>query len=300
MAGAPAGPPDEAGSPYASRRRSPPGTASSASRTRPSRRGSERHSAARTGSGSTTGRTRAAASTTRFASTASGRRCALTRPSEAWLIGDVPIYVAQGSVDHRAHPDLFLRARRRAPPDKLAARPALGQPALRLGRRGARRLPLVDRAPPAHARALRPDRIDHFQASPSSGRSRSAGRAPDVGCPGRARPSSRRPRPSSAPAGDRGGSRPDHARRARAARPARLPGHGRAPLGLPGQPDSPHRFENHREHQVIYTTTARHGHAPRPLPAPKDLAADRAGAPSRAALAMIRSRTCSSSAAKPG
>ena len=30
------------------------------------------------------------------------------------LIGDVPIYVAQGSVDHRAHPDLFLQVSSRA------------------------------------------------------------------------------------------------------------------------------------------------------------------------------------------
>ena len=36
------------------------------------------------------------------------------------LIGDVPIYVAQGSVDHLAHPELFLPGLvAGAPPDKL-------------------------------------------------------------------------------------------------------------------------------------------------------------------------------------
>jgi len=36
------------------------------------------------------------------------------------LIGDVPIYVARGSVDHVAHPDLFLEDERAgAPPDAL-------------------------------------------------------------------------------------------------------------------------------------------------------------------------------------
>jgi 4-alpha-glucanotransferase len=36
------------------------------------------------------------------------------------VIGDVPIYVAQGSVDHRTHPELFLRGFvAGAPPDKL-------------------------------------------------------------------------------------------------------------------------------------------------------------------------------------
>ena len=70
------------------------------------------------------------------------------------LIGDVPIYVAQGSVDHRAHPDLFLPGLvAGAPPDKLGplgqhwGNPLFDWDAV------ARRLPLVDRAPPAHARS---------------------------------------------------------------------------------------------------------------------------------------------------
>ena len=37
---------------------------------------------------------------------------------------------------------------------------------------------------------------------------------------------------------------------------ARLPRDGRAPLGVrAAEADSPHRFENHREHQVLYTST---------------------------------------------
>ena len=56
------------------------------------------------------------------------------------LIGDVPIYVAWGSVDHRAHPELFLRGacRRRSTRQARPSRAALGQPALRLGRAGRR------------------------------------------------------------------------------------------------------------------------------------------------------------------
>ena len=52
------------------------------------------------------------------------------------LIGDVPIYVAQDSVDHLTHPELFLNGarRRRAAGPARPAGPALGQPALRLGR----------------------------------------------------------------------------------------------------------------------------------------------------------------------
>ena len=71
--------------------------------------------------GSQTGSRRAGASPTRFGSTASGRRCASTpRERGIGLIGDVPIYVAQDSVDHLTHPELFLQgAVAGAPPDKL-------------------------------------------------------------------------------------------------------------------------------------------------------------------------------------
>ncbi len=156
------------------------------------------------------------------------------------LIGDVPIYVAQGSVDHRAHPELFLpRLVAGAPPDKLGP---LGQhwgnplfdwdAAARDGYRWwierlRRTLALFDLT-----------RVDHFRgfaefwAIPKG--------APD------ARSGSWLPGPGAAvfeaaeaelgaAARDRGGPRPDHARRGRAARPARVSGDGRPALGLPGQ-----------------------------------------------------------------
>ena len=119
------------------------------------------------------------------------------------LIGDVPIYVAQGSVDQRVAPrPLPARPRRRgAARQARPARPALGQPALRLGRRRARRLPLVDRAPAPHARALRPDpdrplpRLRRVLGDPGERPRRAVGHA---GCRGRAPRSSRPPSGSSA------------------------------------------------------------------------------------------------------
>ena len=118
-------------------------------------------SASATRTGSTTGRgsARAVRSPTRCASTASGRRCG-RMPSERGvrLIGDVPIYVAPGSVDHRAHPELFRDdAVAGTPPDaytdkgQLWGNPLYDWPALR--RRGYRWW--TERLP-AHVRALRP------------------------------------------------------------------------------------------------------------------------------------------------
>ena len=74
------------------------------------------------------------------------------------IIGDVPIYVAPRSADHRAHPELFQERRRRGHAARRLHRqgPAVGQPALRLAGDAAPRLPLVDRAARAHLRALRP------------------------------------------------------------------------------------------------------------------------------------------------
>jgi 4-alpha-glucanotransferase len=81
------------------------------------------------------------------------------------LIGDVPIYVAPGSADHRAHPDLFIDgAVAGAPPDRFAAdgqlwgNPLYDWPALRRRRyrwwveRLRRTMQLFDAA-----------RIDHFR-----------------------------------------------------------------------------------------------------------------------------------------
>ena len=89
------------------------------------------------------------------------------------LIGDVPIYVAPGSADHLAHPELFRDdAVAGVPPDAFTRRrPALGQPALRLAgaaRRGYRWWIARFRA---QLRALRP-RPDRPlpRASPPTGR----------------------------------------------------------------------------------------------------------------------------------
>ena len=86
----------------------------------------------------------AARSPTRCASTASGRRCArYAEERGVRLIGDVPIYVAPGSVDHRTHPELFRDdAVAGTPPDaytdkgQLWGNPLYDWPALR--RRGYR------------------------------------------------------------------------------------------------------------------------------------------------------------------
>ena len=178
------------------------------------------------------------------------------------LIGDVPIYVAQGSVDHLTHPELFLDGLvAGAPPDPLGplgqhwGNPLFDWDAVAKDgyrwwiERLRRTLALFDLT-----------RIDHFRgfadfwAIPEGEQDARTGRwlpgPREPRLPGRrggARPAAR----------DRRGSGPDHAGRRSAPRRARLPGDGRDALGRPPdrEPDSPHRFENHREHQVIYTTT---------------------------------------------
>ena len=110
---------------------------------------------------------RAARSPTRCASTASGPRCARYAAERGVrIIGDVPIYVAPGSADHRAHPELFRDgARRRHAAGRLHRQgPAVGQPALRLARDAAPRLPLVGRRGSRRTFALFDlARIDHFR-----------------------------------------------------------------------------------------------------------------------------------------
>ena len=176
------------------------------------------------------------------------------------LIGDIPIYVAQGSVDQRAHPELFLTGLvAGAPPDKLGP---LGQhwgnplfdwdAAARDGYRWwierlRRTLALFDLT-----------RIDHFRgfaefwAIPAG--------APD------ARSGTWLPGPGSAVfdaaaaelgplpviAEDLGRITPDvHALRDRLG----FPGMVVLLWAFQGKAENPHRFENHREQQVIYTTT---------------------------------------------
>ena len=263
MAGAPAG---AAGrrrlAVRAPRRRSRPGTASCSTRPRRrSRRASEAAFRRANAFWIEDWGGRRQPSTTRFASTASGRRCAPTRPSEGVrLIGDVPIYVAQGSVDHRAHPELFLPGLvAGAPPDKLGP---LGQhwgnplfdwdAVARDGYRWwierlRRTLALFDLT-----------RIDHFRgfaefwAIPEGAPDARAGRW--LPGPGAAvfEAAEAELGPLPVIAEDLGLITPDvHELRDRLG----FPGMVVLLWAFQGQPDNPHRFENHREQQVIYTTT---------------------------------------------
>ena len=199
------------------------------------------------------------------------------------LIGDVPIYVAQGSVDQRTHPDLFLEGLvAGAPPDALGPR---GQ---HWGN------PLFDWAAVAAEgyrwwiERLRRTfslfdvvRIDHFRgfarfwAIPAGSKDARKGtlaarprrgRLPGRG--GRARPT----------AGDRGGSRADHAGRLRAPRPARLPRDGRAHLGVQRAEDEPAPVREPPRARGALHVDARHRHVARQAPAAESLEADRARA----------------------
>ena len=177
------------------------------------------------------------------------------------LIGDVPIYVAAGGADHRAHPELFQPgAVAGVPPDRYSNRgqlwgnPLYDWPAMRRRRyrwwteRLRRTFELFDLA-----------RIDHFRGfvaywSVPEG-------APD------ARRGRWRRGPGAAPfaAAHRAlGALPLLAEDLGVITPAvrRL----REELGLPGMAvlewafddssrHSPHRFENHSRHSVIYTAT---------------------------------------------
>jgi 4-alpha-glucanotransferase len=188
------------------------------------------------------------------------------------LIGDVPIYVARGSVDHLAHPELFLDGLvAGAPPDAMNPRgqhwgnplfdwPALGRGGYRWWTERLRRtFALFDLT-----------RIDHFRgfvaawAIPARVRDARKGRW-------RRGPGAAVFRAAAAELG----TLPVIAEDLGMITPAvtRL----RDELGFPGmvvllwafqQPRSnPHRLENHREHSVIYTTThdtdTLRGHFPR-------------------------------------
>ncbi len=178
------------------------------------------------------------------------------------LIGDVPIYVAPGSADHRAHPELFQEGVvAGAPPDSFSSdgqlwgNPLYDWPALR--RRGyrwwtarlARTLQLFDLA-----------RIDHFRgfvsywSVPAGSRTARAGRWKRG--PGRA--------VFDAMARQLGRSLPLIAEDLGVITPpvSRL----RDELGLPGMlvlqfgfdpddPDGPHRPENHVRDRIVYTGT---------------------------------------------
>ncbi len=180
------------------------------------------------------------------------------------LFGDVAIYVAPGSADHRAHPELFRRGLvAGAPPDAFSAsgqlwgNPLYDWPALRRRRyrwwvaRLRRTLELFELA-----------RIDHFRgfvsywAVPAGARTAKSGHW--MGGPGRALfdAMARQLGPLPLVAEDLGVITPPVARL-------------RDELGLPGMlvlqfgfdahdRHSPHRFENHAENRVIYTGTHDH------------------------------------------
>jgi len=178
------------------------------------------------------------------------------------LIGDVPIYVAQGSVDHLAHPELFLDGLvAGAPPDPMGplgqhwGSPLFDWDAVAKDgyrwwiERLRRTLAFFDLA-----------RIDHFRgfadfwAIPEHELDARTGHW----LPGPREPLFRAAEAELGPlpviAEDLGLITPDVEEL-------------RDALGFPGmvvilwalgrseKRDSPHRFENHREHQVIYTTT---------------------------------------------
>jgi 4-alpha-glucanotransferase len=180
------------------------------------------------------------------------------------LIGDVPIYVAPGSADHRAHPELFQTgAVAGTPPDaftdkgQLWGNPLYDWPALRRRRyrwwveRLRRTFELYDLA-----------RIDHFRgfvaywSVPARARHALSGgwkRGPGRAVFDAAKQALDRDLPLIAE--DLGVITPAVERL-------------RDGLGLPGMaivqyafdpdPHSPHRFANHRERQVVYTGTHDH------------------------------------------
>ena len=226
-------------------------------------------------------RRRAARSRSRCGSSASGSRSARTLPSAACrIIGDVPIYVAVDGCDHRAHPELFLpldEVVAGAPPDDLNdLRPAVGQPALRLGGDGRGRLPLVDRADAPRPRPRRP----------SSGSTTSAGSPAYWTVPAgaetrarrllvaraRHRPLPRRRGGARPTAGDRRGPRRHHAGRPRAPRRARASrawsccsgpstGSKRQPAPAREPPCQPGRLHVHPRHRHA---RGRHRRGPMP------------------------------------
>ncbi len=181
------------------------------------------------------------------------------------VFGDLAIYVAPGSVDHRAHAELFQTGvQAGAPPDaysdtgQLWGNPLYHWPALRRRRyrwwveRLRRTLSLFDLA-----------RIDHFRgfvaywAVPEGARTAARGRFRRG--PGRAVfDAAARALGSELPlvAEDLGVITPPVERL-------------RDQLGLPGmlvlqfgfdprEPDSPHRLANHAEHRIVYTGTHDH------------------------------------------
>ncbi len=180
------------------------------------------------------------------------------------LFGDVAIYVAPGSADHRAHPELFQdRAVAGAPPDAFSAsgqlwgNPLYDWPALRRRHyrwwveRIRRTLELFDVA-----------RIDHFRgfvaywAVPSGARTAASGRWRRG--PGKAVFSAIERSLGALPlvAEDLGViTAPVERLRTELGFPGMLV----LQFGFdPGDAHSPHRFENHAEDRIVYTGTHDH------------------------------------------
>jgi 4-alpha-glucanotransferase len=178
------------------------------------------------------------------------------------VIGDVPIYVAQGSVDHRTHPELFLRGVvAGAPPDKLGPMGQhWGNPLFdwdAVAREGYRWW--VERLRRAFA-LYDLVRIDHFRgfaafwAIPEGPHELDARTGHWLPGPGDALFRAAAAELGELPviAEDLGLITPDVEEL-------------RDALGFPGmavllwafqeQPDNPHALENHRVHQIVYTTT---------------------------------------------
>ena len=187
-------------------RRSRRGRGCSPSRARRSPRPRSSTSASATRTGSRTGRVRrpadAVADQVRFdREWAALRRYALDRGVR--LIGDVPIYVAPRQRRPPRAPGALpgRRGRRHAARRVHRQGPALGQPALRLAGAAAARLPLVDRAPAPHVRALRPRPgrpLPRLRLLLVGARAGAATRCRATGARSRPRRVRRRRRPSSA------------------------------------------------------------------------------------------------------
>jgi 4-alpha-glucanotransferase len=180
------------------------------------------------------------------------------------LFGDVAIYVAPGSVDHRAYPQLFQDGFvAGAPPDAFApggqlwGNPLYDWPALRSRRyrwwveRMRRTLELFDLA-----------RIDHFRgfvaywAVPEGARSAAHGKWKRG--PGRALFDAMRAELGDVPlVAEDLGVITDPVRRLRDE--LGLPGMLVIQFGFePDEPDSPHRLENHVKNAIVYTGTHDH------------------------------------------
>ena len=137
-------------------------------------------------------------STTRSGSSANGARCARTRPSAASGSSATSRSTSRRTAPTTvAHPELFQPSGvAGVPPDAFSADgPAVGQPAVRLGRDARRRLPLVDRAAAPDVRARRPRAgrsLSRLRLVLGGAERQRDGRGADAGAAGRAPSSSGR------------------------------------------------------------------------------------------------------------